>query len=313
MKKTIAKYQRFRTLERIMEGHTEAFESRPEILEMKVSFTDALTVISNLISKLRQPVYDIFQQRMNERVKFKLSLKSMIAIALHYAVKIDNIPLIKLLTGYRTSSINANAYKMYDIGVNILGILTEHQTEMQGLGFTSGELITFTNELEIYNQSMRDANFQLNSRKNIRADLKVAMSLCETLVKGRLDTFVAHTANKYPALSQEYQLARVRKRRKRKPGDHDTGTADIMGTVYNSLTGKPIENATISLIELDYEVQTDKDGVFLLDELPAGNYTLTFSGSGYHVPHAVKVNLAAGESLVYDFTLIPLEQENEAA
>ena len=313
MKKTIERYQRYRTLERLLEGHTDAFENRPEILEMKASFSAALTQIANLILKLRQPVFDIYQHRIDVRIKFKETLQSQIAIVLHFAVKIDDKPLIKLVMGYRSKTQLAAAYNLYAIGINVLQLLTEHQDQMVGLGFTAAELTAFTAELEAYNQSMQDARFQLNSRKNNRADLKLAMSQCDTLVKGRIDTFIAHTALKYPALNQEYRLARFRKRKKGKPGEEETGTADISGTVYEGATGKPIENVTINLIELDHVVETDEDGSFLFDELPAGNYTLTYHGNDYQVPEAVKVNLADGESLVYDFTLVPLEKGSEAA
>lgn len=313
MKRTIERYQRYRTLERILEGHTNAFENRPEILEMKASFSAALTLIANLISKLRQPVFDIYQHRIDVRLKFKEALQSMIAIMLHYAVKIDDKPLTKLLMGYRSKAQMAAAYNLYDIGVNVLQLLAEHQAQMEGLGFTAAELTAFTTELETYNQSLQDASFQLNSRKNSRADLTLAMSQCDTLVKGRIDTFVAHTAIKYPALNQEYRLARFRKRKKGKPGEEETGTADISGTVYDGASGKPIENVTINLIELDHVVETDEDGTFLFDELPAGNFTLTYHSNGYTVPEAVQINLADGESLVYDFTLVPLEKGSEAA
>ncbi|MDY0104565.1 MAG: carboxypeptidase-like regulatory domain-containing protein [Lentimicrobium sp.] len=313
MKRTIERYQRYRTLEKILEGHTEAFENRPEILEMKASFSAALTLIANLISKLRQPVFDIYQHRIDVRLKFKETLQSMIAIMLHFAVKIDDKPLIKLLMGYRSKTQLAAAYNLYNIGVNVLQLLTQYQEQMEGLGFTAAEVSAFTAELEAYNQSIQDAGFQLNSRKNSRADLNLAMSQCDTLVKGRIDTFVAHMAAKYPALNQEYRLARFRKRKKSKPGEDINGTADISGTVYDGATGKPVENVTINLIELDHVAETDEDGVFLFDELPAGNYTLSYHGNGYQVPEAVQVNIGDGESLVYDLTLVPLEKGNTAA
>ena len=313
MKRTIERYQRYRTLERILEGHTDAFENRPEILEMKASFSAALTQIANLISKLRQPVVNIYQHRIDVRNKFRGTLQSLSAIVLHYAVKIDDKPLIKLIMGYRSNLKLTASYNLYAIGTNVMQLLTEHQEQMVGLGFTPAELTAFTAELETYNQSMQEAGFQLNSRKNSRADLTLAMSQCDTLVKGRIDTFVAHTALKYPALNQEYRLARFRKRKKSKAGEEGSGTADISGTVYDGTSGKPVENVTMNLIELAMVAETDEDGMFLFDELRAGQYTLTSYGSGYQVPEAIQVNIANGESLVYDFNLVPLEKGIEAA
>ncbi len=312
MKKEIEKYQRYKTLERILEVHTSAFEDRPEILEMKTSFSAILTLIANLISKLMQPLNDIYQHRMDIRERFKETLRSMIAIGLHYAVKIDDKPLTTLLTKYRSDIDKANAYKLYEIGVHVQQLLTEHIESMQGLGITAAELTAFTDELEAYNMAMQEAGFRLNNRRTWRAELKAALAQSDTLVKGRIDTFVAHTAKRFPDLYTEYRMARYR-RRSAKKSDADFGSADISGTVYDGTTGNPLENVTVNLIELDHVVETDLDGVFLFDELPAGDYTLTYHCNGYLVPEAVQLKLADGESLVYDFTLVPLEKGNTAA
>ena len=312
MKREIEKYQRYKTLERILEAHTEAFENRPEMVEMKSSFSAALIQISALISKLTQPISTIYQQRMDVRIKFTERLRSMIAIGLHYAVMIDDKPMINLLTNYRSQSDRINAFKIYETGLHVSQLLTEHISAMEGLGLTPAELTAFTNELAAYNLSLQESNFQLNTRRTQHADLKAAMQACDALLKGRIDTFITHTMKIYPELYLEYMQARVKKRAKRKTGNI-SATAEISGTVTDAATGNPVANATISLIEQGQVLVTDEEGDYLFDELPAGNYTLSCHLAGYEVPESVKLIIADDESLVINFDLNPIEAANAAA
>lgn len=310
MKKIIDRYQKFRTLERILEGHSDAFENRPEILEMKATFTAKLDQIENLISRLRLPVNDIYQHRMDTRQKYRETLQSMIAITMHFAAKENNKPMIKLLASYKAKAIRGNSYSLYDTGVNVLQIISDNLTLMQGLGLTEAQYNTYSAELQNYNASLQDANFDLNNRRKLRDDLEKAANECEKIVKGRIDTFVEHTANLFPALNQEYRLARFRKRLRRKPGDPDIGTADISGTVIDSVTNQPLQNATVSIAALGLVTETDEDGVFLFDELPEGNLHVTCHLNGFQTPDPLTVTLKKGESIRHDFMLTPVAINN---
>ncbi len=313
MRREIEKYQRYKTLERILEAHTEAFENRPEMVEMKSSFSAALIQISVLISKLTQPISAIYQQRMDVRIKFTDRLRSMIAIGLHYAVMIDDKPMINLLTNYRSQSDRINAFKIHETGLHVSQLLTEHLSAMAGLGLTPAELTAFTTELAAYNLSLQESNFQLNTRRTLRADLKVAIQACDTLLKGRIDTFITHTMKIYPELYLEYMQARVKKPVRRKTKGNNPASAEISGTITDAVTGNPVANATINLIEQGQVLVTDAEGDYLFDELPAGNYTLSCHLTGYVVPDSVKVSITDGESLVIDFNLNPIEAANAAA
>jgi hypothetical protein len=306
MKRIIERYQKYRTLERILEGHSAAFENRPEMIEMKAAFTASLNQVENLISKLRLPVNDIYQHRLDIRQKFQDSLHGMIAIAMNYAVKIKDKPMIVLLTKYRTRASRGNSYWLYDTGVNTLQLLNANLPQMQGLGLTEAEMSIYTTELQNYNASLQDANFDLNNRRNLRADLNKAMAECETLTKGRIDTFVEHMSKPYPTLKQEYLLARFRKRSRKKPVAKEVSTADISGTVTDGVTGDPLENATISLVNQGMSTETDEDGYYIFDELPAATYTLACSCKGFDVPESFSFDLAAGESVTHNFTLNPV-------
>lgn len=58
-------------------------------------------------------------------------------------------------------------------------------------------------------------------------------------------------------------------------------TTQIKGTVMEDGVDKPIRYALISLSPGNYETATGPDGVFILTDIPAGNYTLEIIATGY--------------------------------
>jgi len=68
----------------------------------------------------------------------------------------------------------------------------------------------------------------------------------------------------------------------------------------------PLPNVTINLQGRDVCCTTDADGYYLFDELPAGTYIVTCHTTGYNVPENVTDDVAASESVVIDFVLMPV-------
>ena len=74
----------------------------------------------------------------------------------------------------------------------------------------------------------------------------------------------------------------------------------------------PLANAVINLLTPETIETTDEDGVYMIEELEAGDYTLSCHMEGYEVPAAITVTAAAGENPVVDFALVPAQQQAAA-
>ena len=80
---------------------------------------------------------------------------------------------------------------------------------------------------------------------------------------------------------------------------------EIVGTVTNAQSGQPIEYAIINLVGFDMVTETDADGYYLFENLPATSFTLSCHCPGYQLPEPVTFQAKAGENLVVDFSLTP--------
>jgi hypothetical protein len=122
----------------------------------------------------------------------------------------------------------------------------------------------------------------------------------------QLDTFVRFAEEEHPDLYSGYTFLRKRKTAKTKTGTLEAEPTEIVGTVTDSVTGYPIANATINIVDYNLIETTDTDGCYTLDELEADSYLVHCYAPNYQVPEAVSVTLAAGESLVVNFALTPV-------
>lgn len=81
----------------------------------------------------------------------------------------------------------------------------------------------------------------------------------------------------------------------------------IYGTITDSQTGIPLENASITLSPSGFSKQTDVNGYYRFDNLDAQQYTITVQRAGYQ-PNRKTVTAVSGETQQIDIQLIPIPQ-----
>ncbi len=89
----------------------------------------------------------------------------------------------------------------------------------------------------------------------------------------------------------------------------------IKGTVLDKSTGQPLELATIQVFSVDDSIliggaSTDKEGKFLIENLPEGNYNVKISYIGYNTAIAKDVRIEKNKSI--NLGTIKLEMNSES-
>ena len=86
---------------------------------------------------------------------------------------------------------------------------------------------------------------------------------------------------------------------------------EIYGTVVDSISGQPIEYASISVIDSDNNIATggitDSDGKFKIEEIKPGIYNLKIEFMGYSIVTVQDVSLSFREERTKDFGTIKLQ------
>ncbi len=147
----------------------------------------------------------------------------------------------------------------------------QYAVELTAVGFDAAKIAhinTLATELDTANQNQN--NF-INHRpvvtqSRISAYNKIWSSV--TLVARAAKIVYRHRPAKY----NQYLL----------PGSDEMDKAvSLKGKITDTATGKPIENAEVTIVELDMTAKTDNKGKFVLGKIKPGNYKLTATANGY--------------------------------
>ncbi len=75
-------------------------------------------------------------------------------------------------------------------------------------------------------------------------------------------------------------------------------TGAIDGTVYSRNTDEPLAGAEVYIIELDKRIETDENGKFSFNEIPAGKYTLSISFPNTELTEKTAIVVEEGKVLI---------------
>ena len=91
------------------------------------------------------------------------------------------------------------------------------------------------------------------------------------------------------------------------PGEGGSGMVGSLGGRVKDPNGAAVSNATVVLTNMKtnqtFELETDDNGVYRAQNLPAGNYTLSASSSGFAKTMVTDLNVTAGVRSNYDINL----------
>lgn len=307
MKTEIEKHQEFKAIDYTIGNHAEAFAERPDVQSVLETFASNTAHIGNILSQLMRPVSTVRTPKIDSESRLRKELSKMIGIGLSLATTQDNQILVTTLKNYNMQWSRCSAYQLYENAQHVHVELVALEGLATDNGLTAERLTAFKSAVDSFGETLDITGFQLTDRRKSRQDLRILIKANNKLLRFQLDTFIRYLQDEYPTLYSEYMFLRKRKYKRSRNIKAGTELVDISGTVTDSVTGEIIANAVINLVTPETVVQTDEDGYYLIDELQAGEYTLTCHLTGYEVPAEMKVTAAAGESLVVNFILVPVK------
>ncbi len=83
---------------------------------------------------------------------------------------------------------------------------------------------------------------------------------------------------------------------------YSAGKGTIKGTIRDAATNEPLPYSNAVLLGTSLGTAADKDGKFVISNIPAGGYTLHISYIGYK-SHDIEVNVKDGQTIEQDFSL----------
>jgi hypothetical protein len=304
MKRIVKKLDNFNTIGIILNANEDAFEDFQEIIDVKEDFINKKSRISSLVSDLNKPKTEVYGVKTDSRNKLRSALKLAIGTGITVAKKQQNNPLLLALKNYKRVLSRTNTHDLPEMANRVYNELKQNETVATGAGLTPEKLTDLQKLTDSFREIIETTDYEFSSRKTARKELNSLVSDCTLILRDEIDAYAGHCKDTFPGFYNAYFTARE-PRKSRKKNVADTELADISGTVTDSVTGLPVANATINVLEMETAFTTDADGYYLVDDLGAGAFTLGCHATGYDVPDQVKDEVTAGESVVIDFRLVP--------
>ena len=293
-----------------MNNYPQAFENKTEALAMKADLNQQSDELTELISKLLRPASTIHRPKQDGQQKLLTVVQEYIGMGILLATHNKNMPLLDILKVYKSKVQYVSSYRLYEIAVHVAEELGKHITLGEEFGLTTERLSGFNEMITGFGETLENTGVLLTDRKSGRNDLNTKVVACSKVIRLKIDPFMIFNEQEFPDLFKDYMLVRGSRKRKKRTAKTDITTGDISGVVTDSVTGLPLANATINILEQETAYTTDADGYYLIDELDASTYNLGCYAIGYNVPQQVVSQLTAGESLIIDFSLVPVNPIN---
>ena len=305
MKLYLNRIQKYKDLHTVLSSYPTAFEGKPEALAMLETLGMLTNQLREKISDLTLPLATVYRSKQEFREQFIAALNRMNGLCIIIATRQGNEPMLTEMRQYRRQIKSAGDLSMYQMAIKVAAKLTEFSEEAQSLGVSASGITAFNTLVQDFGGIIGATNLRLNNRKVGRQNLMQMLSQTSNLLINQCDHFVEVSRVEFPDLYDSYRS--LRRRKSHHKSSEEVGTAEITGTVTHAVTGEPVPGATITIAEQETNYQTDDDGLYYLDELSSGTYTLRCFAPGYQVPDTVTVKTANGESLVVDFQLTPVD------
>lgn len=306
MQKQILSLQKMRAISRLIDEHPEIFSGKPEAIQLKEQFGEQLNQVSSLIASLLRPRTTIQKPKQESETKFLQEIKRMIGMGILIATHLNNESMLHLMRTYKVQLHSISAYKRYEMALHIATELEKHSETAASLGLTEQMLNDFRSSAIQFGNTLEATDNSFFTRRKERASLIKLQKECGVTLRNQFDPFINYHQLSHPEMYDAYWLLRGRRKRpKSKRIEPSNDRVEISGTVTNAVNGLPIPNAIINLVGYELVAETDADGYYLFEELPAVNYTVSCHCTGYQLPEPVTFQAVTGENLQVNFSLNP--------
>lgn len=183
-----------------------------------------------------------------------------------------------------------------------------HSAHLAPFGFTVPMWNDFVATLNDYGLKVQGPAEGLRLRVVLTQEIELIDKRIREILSDRLDTSMHVIGMSDPLLLKNYLSSRVVINH---PGGRKNAKVVEMGTIGGFVrdeNGAGVAEALVTVDGTGVSMETDEDGEYLIDTLPAGKYSLTVSAEGYGEAKEGDVKVGAGEVLGLDFLLVAIEE-----
>ena len=180
--------------------------------------------------------------------------------------------------------------------------------DLVNYGITQAMVTKLKTNIDTYSGSSKLNILDIKQRKIYTEELRELFMQLRKLVDNKLDKVMmifqfTHTSEY--KLYEEARNSMPKTHAKKSNGEITEEEAGILtGMVTDKADEMPIAAATVKLTGTGYQTETDNDGEYTFDSLPAGTYTIEVTLLDYQTATLTNQAVVAGDETVADFEMV---------
>jgi Carboxypeptidase regulatory-like domain len=198
-------------------------------------------------------------------------------------------------------------------------IVNDDAVALAAMDFDAGKLAAFEAKVLELRELNREQVHKVNERQDVKAtEEELFVALFDFVSKvssvGKAMYTYKHK-QKFSDFSVSKILGQINHGRKKKVAD-DGGETDVapvydvmIGTVTDKTTDGGLEDAVVRIEGANIMADTDEDGEFYIEDIPAGVYTISFKKRGYVGAEQHNVEVGTERMVELNVELLPEEME----
>ena len=191
---------------------------------------------------------------------------------------------------------------------NVLAKANENIANLADYGITQAMVEQLDTYINSYTSSTKKNELDVEERVVYTKEIRELIAQLHDEIENNLDKVMMIFQFSNPSEYQLYMQARnsmPKRHAKKSNGEVTEEEAGILtGMVSDKADGLPIAGATVKLTGTDYKTETDNDGEYLFDSLPAGTYTVEISILDYQIAKLTDQKVIAGGETIADFEML---------
>lgn len=306
-------YERNASVQRLLENNTSLTQGKTEILAVLSNFSANNQRVAEIITQLAQPHKVLSNPRRSLSFQLRETALGMADIGILIGVRQADADKENMYRANRNFLARASQFNLHQSALVILTALQAEGVILANLGITPAQMTDYEAMVSNFGMLLGSTRDLFQQRKSNRALLLSCMRENSRILKYQLLPFAKLQKRAFPDFYREFMLAKQLPKAGQSQKAEEEAMYELIGTVCDSETGQAVSGAIVSILALDLHTNSDADGTFLFDDLPAGTYTLQCSAEGYKVEQHKDVKVEDAMDSEYIFELMPLASEKEKA
>lgn len=188
---------------------------------------------------------------------------------------------------------------------NLYELAVIQKADIDSLGVTQDVLDDLEKAITNFDAAVPDPRLAIVDRKAAGKTIAGLFKKGDELLKGTMDKTMRLLKRSNPDFVNRFKVAR-------KIVNPPTTHTALHGVVDNKLTGEPVNNALIEIVELQVQVHANENGEYSTGKILHGTYTVRISADGFATQVIENVKVKLGEINHLDIELLPIATQLEA-